>query len=99
MVFVEPMMLSIAHWGRLNEGELFATSRHIDWAVLMKRSWGLDVMKCSACGHRLRVLATITDPNVVRKILDHLHVRSKPLPRAPPRAPSWEQQVLEYEAA
>src|SRR5262249_13860150 len=63
-VIVEPTMISIAQWGRLNDGELFAKSRHIEWAVLMKRTWGLDVMKCPACGHRLRVLATIPNATV-----------------------------------
>jgi hypothetical protein len=58
VLFVEPTMISIAHWGRLDEGELFAKSRHIDWAVLMKRTWGLDVMRCPACAHRLRVMST-----------------------------------------
>jgi hypothetical protein len=99
VLFVEPTMISIAHWGRLDEGELFAKSRHIDWAVLMKRTWGLDVMRCPACAHRLRVMSTITDRGVVKEILDHLHVRSKPLPRAPARDPTWYPQLFEYDAA
>jgi hypothetical protein len=37
-VFVDPTRIAIAHWGRLDEGELFAKSRHIDWAVVMKRT-------------------------------------------------------------
>jgi hypothetical protein len=47
----------------------------------------------------MRGIASITDPNVVHQILDHLHVRSSPLPRAPPRDPSWEQADLDFEAA
>jgi hypothetical protein len=39
----------------------------------------------------MTVLATITDPEVVRKILDPLRVRSTPLPRAPARDPIWVQ--------
>jgi hypothetical protein len=35
-------------------------------------------------------LAPASDPTVVRQILDHLRVRSSPLPRAPPHDPSWE---------
>jgi len=92
-------MISIAHWGRLNEGELFAKSRYIDWAVLMKRTWGLDVMQCPACSHRLRVVATLTERAVVSKILDPLQVRSTPLPRAPARDPTWVQESFEYEYA
>ena len=96
---VEPTTISITHWGRLNDGELFAKSRYVDWATLMKRTWDLDVMKCPKCDHKLRVLATITDPAVVRQILDHLHVRSTPLPRGPAREPTWEQAELGFEAA
>ncbi|XXX71018.1 transposase [Sorangium sp. So ce128] len=38
-VRVEPTLISVLHWGRLLEGELFATSRYVEWAVLMKRSF------------------------------------------------------------
>jgi hypothetical protein len=47
----------------------------------------------------MKVLSTISDPTVVRQILDHLAVRSSPLPRAPPRELSWEQADLGFEAA
>jgi hypothetical protein len=97
VVFVDPTRISIAHWGRLDEGELFARSRQIDWAVLMKRTWGLDVMRCPACSHRLRVVATLTERAVVTKILDHLQVRKAPLPRAPVRDPTWVHESFEYE--
>ena len=47
----------------------------------------------------MRVLATLVEPCVVRKILDHLRVRSSPLPRAPPRDPYAEQGDFGFEAA
>jgi hypothetical protein len=81
---------------RLDERELFAKSRHIDRAVLMKRTWGLDVMRCPACSHRLRAVATLAERAVVSKILDHLQVRKAPLPRAPARDPTWVQDSFEY---
>jgi hypothetical protein len=96
---VEPTVISVKHWGRLGEGELLATSRYIDRPTLMKRSGEIDVMKCPACGHRMRVLATIREPEVVKKILDHLGVRTSPLPRATARAPPMEQQAFDDEAA
>jgi hypothetical protein len=36
----------------------------------------------------MRVLATISDPATVRKILSHLGVRADPLPLAPARDPT-----------
>ena len=45
----------------------------------------------------MRVVGTLTQPEVVKKILDHLHVRSTPLPRAPARDPTWEQVDLGFD--
>jgi hypothetical protein len=42
------------------------------WATLMGRAFGIDVLACPRCGGRLRLIATIEDPTVVRKILAHL---------------------------
>ena len=94
----DPTMISVAHWGRLDNGELLARARYVDWATLMKRSFGLDVLTCPRGSRKLRVLATITQPDVVRKILQHLGVRSSPLPRAPARDPDGEQMDLGFDA-
>jgi len=45
------------------------------------------LLTCSKCGGRRRVLAYIIEPSVVRAILDHLHLPSRPLPIAPARGP------------
>jgi hypothetical protein len=66
--------------------------------VRLKRPNGADVLRCPRCERRMRVLATISDSDVVRQILDHLGVRSS-LPCAPPRDSSWEQADLGFEAA
>jgi hypothetical protein len=97
MVFVAPTMISIAHWGRLQEGALFAWSSRLEWAVMMKRTWGFDVLACPRCAGRMRVISTIPSPPVVRQILEHLGVRASPLPRAPARDPDGEQVDLGYE--
>jgi hypothetical protein len=97
VVTVDPTMISIAHWGRLEEGTLFAWSRRIEWAVMMKRTFGFDAMRCPSCGRKMRLLATITEPPVVRQILEHLGVRASPLPRAPARDPDGEQSDLGFE--
>jgi Putative transposase len=99
VVHVDPTMISVAHWGRLENGELFARTRYIAWAVMMKRTWGFDVLRCPTCARKMRVVATLTQPDVVRKILAHLGVRSTPLPRAPARDPPLEQTPLDFDAA
>jgi hypothetical protein len=94
-------MITVSRWGQLGDGQLFARSRYVDWALMMKRTWGFDVLRCPRCSRRMQVLATILDPAVVRKILEHLGVRASPLPRAPPRDPEAdaEQADFGFEAA
>jgi hypothetical protein len=45
VLHAEPTRITVAHWDGLDDGELFAKTRYIDWAVLMKRSFGLDVRR------------------------------------------------------
>ena len=42
------------------------------WAALMQRAFAVDVLACPHCGGRLRFIATLHDPAVIRKILEHL---------------------------
>jgi hypothetical protein len=42
------------------------------WADLLQRVLAVDVLACPNCGGRMRALATIEDPQVVRRILIHL---------------------------
>jgi hypothetical protein len=55
------------------------------WAALMRRAFGFDVLACTRCGHAMRLLALIEQPEVIRRILRHL---GKPADvTAPARAP------------
>jgi hypothetical protein len=50
-----------------------------------KRSFAVNVLACPRCGGRMRVVATIEDPVVIRKILTHLGLPTDvPPPRPPP---------------
>ncbi len=67
-----------------------------------RRTFRLDSLRCPNCPRRLRVIATITDPPVVRRILEHLSERSERVPAdpieiAPARAPTWLQAELGFE--
>ena len=46
------------------------TQRSWTWAALMHRAFAIDVLACPRCGGRLRLIATIHDPAVIRRILD-----------------------------
>jgi hypothetical protein len=60
----------------------------IAWAELLRRTFALDALACPRCdGGRMRLVATIKDPNVIAKILTHLGLPKEPPPVAPARAP------------
>jgi len=42
----------------------------------MQHTFGVDVLACARCGGRMRVVATIEDPVVIRRILTHLGLPS-----------------------
>ncbi len=72
VIALAPNILSVRHWDRLLGGVLYAVSPRIDWARLLRRSMGVDVLECPKCQGRLRVLAVITERQPVQRILSHL---------------------------
>ena len=63
------------------------TSYRLDWASLLKRVFGVDVLKCSRCQGQMRLIACIEDLDVAKKILEHLGLRAEPLPTLRAQAP------------
>jgi hypothetical protein len=64
------------------------------WAELMRRTFGLDVLACPRCGGRLRLVALIEQASVVQRILRHLGLPTEvPEPR-PARAPPRRLETL-----
>jgi hypothetical protein len=63
----------------------------MSWAQRLKRVFGIDIETCPACGGAVRIIASIEEPAVIRKILVHVgaaepgrEVLRLPAPRAPP---------------
>ena len=56
------------------------------WADLLHRVFAVDVLACPRCGGRMRILATIDDPLVARRILAHLGLLSTD---PQPDPPTW----------
>jgi hypothetical protein len=71
-VLVAPNILSVKHWDRLLGGALYAASPRIDWARLLRRTFDTDVLQCARCAGRLRVMGEVTDPAIVRLVLESL---------------------------
>jgi len=45
---------------------------HVAWARLLAKVYEVDVLRCPHCGSQMKVIAVITDPQQVRRILRHL---------------------------
>ena len=69
------------------------TSR-IAWAKLMARVGEEFPLECPACGGDIRLIAFITEPGPIRKILTHLGEPLQPPPVAPARGPPTDQGEL-----
>ncbi|MEZ6018163.1 MAG: hypothetical protein R3F49_23865 [Planctomycetota bacterium] len=62
--------------------------RYYTRAELLERVFGTRVLICPRCGAARHMIATITDPAIVRRILLHLKLPPDPLPIAPAREPA-----------
>ena len=59
--------------------------RRLPWASLLMRSLGVSGLECPRCQSQMVLLALITAPRVVARILVHLRIPSTPPPLAPAR--------------
>ncbi len=59
----------------------------LTWAQRLKRVFEIDITLCPLCGGQLRVIADITEPELITKILDQVQNRDPPR-QAPRRAPT-----------
>jgi len=54
----------------------------LTWAQRLKRVFNIDITLCPRCGGTLRVIADITDPDVIQTILDQVAARPPPVSHA-----------------
>ncbi len=57
------------------------------WARRLKRVFSIDIEVCEQCGGAVRIIASIDDPDVIRRILDHLSAKRRQPPTHEPRGP------------
>ncbi len=57
------------------------------WAELLRRIFEVDPLACPRCGEEMRIVAFVTEPQQIDRILEHLRrtAPTRPRPRAPPR--------------
>jgi hypothetical protein len=76
-----PNILSVAHWNRLGQGDLYAKTSRLDWRTLLRRTFHSDVRVCVRCGGPLEIRAVVTEPSSVARLLEALR-RSRDPPVA-----------------
>lgn len=64
----------------------------MSWAQRLKRVFNIDIETCKHCGGQVKVIASIEDPVVIKKILDYFNNKARinepgalPESRAPPQ--------------
>ena len=60
------------------------------WAQRLKRVFNIDIETCQVCGGAVRIIASIEDPMVIKKILTYLDEKdasAEPVRLPPCRAP------------
>jgi hypothetical protein len=62
-------------------------SNRLPWAVLLKRVFLVDVLECPKCKGRMKILAAVTEPASVRRVLESLGLPSEPPRLRPARSP------------
>jgi len=73
--------------------------RRLPWAQLLRRTFEVDALTCIRCQVPMVVLAFLTDPAVVSKILAHLGLPTSPPPLAPARVAAQEELFPDASAA
>ena len=65
----------------------------LNWARRLKRVFGIEIEQCARCGGRLKVIASIEEPELIERILAHRRERGEEAAptasvgaRAPPQA-------------
>lgn len=62
--------------------QIKSAAYRLSWAERLKRVFAIDVETCSQCGGSVKIISTIKDPIVIKKILDHIEKAEEPIPPA-----------------
>ena len=82
---------------RRGQGPAPLRERRLPWADLLHRVFAADAFRCDRCGGRMRILAPIDQPEVIRAILECLGLSSRAPPLTPAPSPEPTDLELGYE--
>ncbi len=49
-----------------------APNDRIPWSQLLRRAFLVQVLRCAGCGNTRRLVSEVTEPDAIRRILEHL---------------------------
>ena len=55
----------------------------MSWMARLRRVFDIDISRCPVCNGTLRVIAVVTEPVAIGRIIEHLDTRGKDPPRRP----------------
>ena len=61
--------------------------KRMSWARLLKRVFNIDIGLSPKCSGKIKIIAAVEDPSVIRKILTHLELPTTAPRLAPARGP------------
>ena len=64
------------------------------WTKMLKRIFDIDIQICSKCGGQIKIISSIQDPKVIKRILSHLGESSTVPELSPPRGPPETEESL-----
>jgi hypothetical protein len=70
---------------------MLTTSKSMTWAQRLKRVFNIDITECDKCQkHNVTIIACITQPDIILKILSHLDKHGSSITANSARAPTFE---------
>ena len=87
----EPILSAASNADEEQEKQKSKTQR-ISWARLLKRVFNIDIEVCPKCRGKIKIIAAIEDPKVIKKILDHMNLPSVAPVLLPARGPPISDQ-------
>ena len=95
-------LVAVMNAGILSAEPRSPTPNRYRWALLLARIDEIWPLTCNHCGGPVRLLAFITEPAPIRKILRHIGEPDQPprlhLPRGPPQEACEDQTICLDEA-
>ncbi len=91
----EPAQEAQQHHAVAAVNEKGSGSAHYLWAMLLARIYEVLPLVCPHCGGEMRIIAFVSEPEPIKRVLEHIGEASTPPPISRARAPPIEEADLD----